>query len=552
MGLMKFRSLSFITFFYVICASFLFGHSALALESYEPPPNSYLSAPIYGITHFNSAQNDTIPYAVKRGIFKTDITKYPRVSGGPINIQTMAAAQKGYMWVSSTNSVKYIDARNGAWKTVAAINIPDTKAISNSQLDRLLAPVYNNEAEVEVLAKEILGPSPHSITFSGIYVVVDKDNTLYVNGGTTVYAFGLKDQSNPNAGIEVKRSINVAKYVKPISIMGLPPMSRLMGLSMTYDGNLIICAQSAILVVDRQFKKEPVVHPLEDGQMLKDSVSVDSENGIYAASSNLQAKGDGLMRRLVWTGSTISTKESDGAWTSPYDGGDWPPSVKGGTGTGSTPTMMGYDKNQDELVIITDGSNRFKLVAFWRKDIPKDWKQLPSTKSRRIAGQIQLSAGQPDSVDWVQSEQSVVVNGWGVFVVNNMIPKGHPDKFVDVLVNGPVTAPPVGMERVEWNPIKHQFKSVWNRGEVVSTSMVPVASAPSNMVFVNGYSKQDGWEVTGLDWNTGKIVHRTILGKSNLGNGAYAILQFGENGDMIFNSVGGPVLIPLSKIKPTN
>lgn len=533
----------------LLCTNTFFVNAALARESYEPPTNPYLAAPVYGITHFNSAQNDTIPYAVKRGTFKVDIEKLPRVPSGPINIQSMAAAQKGFMWFASTNRVSYVDIRNGAWKALATLEIPGTRPVSTDALNRLLAPQYTSEAQVETLAKEILGPAPQAVTFSGLYVVVDKDNTLFVNGGTSVYAFGLKNKNDPTSGIEVKQSFDASKYMKPLSIMGSPPMNRIMAVSMTYDGNIIIGGQNSIMVIDRQFKNKPVIHDLEEGQLLKDSISVDSENGIYIATSNLKNRGDGIMQRLVWTGSALSNKERDGAWSSPYEGGDWPPSVKGGTGTGSTPTIMGYDKNQDELVVITDGNNRYKMVAFWRKEIPKDWKQIPGTKSRRIAGQIQLSAGQPDNVEWVQSEQSVVVNGWGAFVVNNMIPKGHPDKMVEVLANGPVSAPPVGMERVEWDPVNHLFKKVWVRGDVASTSMVPVASAPSGIVFVNGYSKKDGWEVTGLDWNTGKVVHRTIFGQSNLGNGAYAIMQFAENGDMIFNSVGGPVLVPLSKME---
>jgi len=31
-----------------------------------------------------------------------------------------------------------------------------------------------------------------------------------------------------------------------------------------------------------------------------------------------------------------------------------------------------------------------------------------------------------------------------------------------------------------------------------------------------------------------------IFGQDNLGNGAYAIIQFAPNGDLLFNSVGGP------------
>jgi hypothetical protein len=75
--------------------------------------------------------------------------------------------------------------------------------------------------------------------------------------------------------------------------------------------------------------------------------------------------------------------------------------------------------------------------------------------------------------------------------------------------------------------------------------MVPMASAGSGIVFVNGYTETDGWEITGMDWETGATVHRTIFGQSNLGNRAYALIQYLPGGDLIFNSIGGPLRVPL-------
>jgi hypothetical protein len=49
-----------------------------------------------------------------------------------------------------------------------------------------------------------------------------------------------------------------------------------------------------------------------------------------------------------------------------------------------------------------------------------------------------------------------------------------------------------------------------------------------------------------MDWNSGETVHRSIFGQDNLGNGAYAIVQFLQNGDALFNSVGGPTRVKLS------
>jgi hypothetical protein len=223
-----------------------------------------------------------------------------------------------------------------------------------------------------------------------------------------------------------------------------------------------------------------------------------------------------------------------------------------GTGTGSTPTLMGFGDDPDKLVVITDGADRMKLVAFWRDQIPESFKQLPKTLSRRVAGQIEVTCGLKPLPEFIQSEQSVVVNGYGAFVVNNVAKQGQKhdtDKLVDVLTLGPVNPPPSGVQRFDWSASLHEWRSVWSRSDVVSISMVPAVSIPSGLVFVNGYTKRDGWEVTGLDWNNGRTHHRTIFGHDNLGNGAYALIQFLPNSDLLFNSVGGATRVKLAPLR---
>jgi hypothetical protein len=312
----------------------------------------------------------------------------------------------------------------------------------------------------------------------------------------------------------------------------------MVGANLAYDGTLIVLTTGSVHAVDREFRNKPQAILFGKDEYVSNSMSIDEKGDIFIAS-------DTHMHRVVWTGSKLSMDEADGAWSSPYDFGREPPSVKFGRGTGSTPTLMGFGDDPDKLVVITDGADRMKIVAFWREQIPADFQQKPDTKSRRIAGQFQITCGLSPQAEFIQSEQSVVVNGYGAFVVNNIRPQGSKDRLVDVLAGGPVFDPPSGCERVEWDPKTRQWRAVWTRNDVVGTSMVPTMSSVSNIVFVNGYTKQDGWEVTGMDWNTGETVHRTIFGQDNLGNGAYALIQFLANGDMLFNSVGGAARIPL-------
>ena len=82
--------------------------SSLYAESL-PKPNPYLSAPVYGLTHFDPAQTDSIPYAVKSGTYNIDLNKLKNVTGGPVNIITLASTNQNYMWGVSSQGVTYID-----------------------------------------------------------------------------------------------------------------------------------------------------------------------------------------------------------------------------------------------------------------------------------------------------------------------------------------------------------------------------------------------------------------------------------------------------------
>lgn len=100
-----------------------------------------------------------------------------------------------------------------------------------------------------------------------------------------------------------------------------------------------------------------------------------------------------------------------------------------------------------------------------------------------------------------------------------------------------------GAECVRWNTKEKKWESKWTRSDVSSVSMIPAVSIKSEMVFVCGWNDASGWEVTGLDWKSGATRHRSILGKNNRANGAYAIIQYLANGDLLFNSVAGPIRV---------
>ncbi|MFT3926981.1 MAG: hypothetical protein QM778_30830 [Myxococcales bacterium] len=494
-------------------------------------PNTYLAAKTYAITHFDPAQTDAMPYAAPRGNFRVNLKDAPNIVQGPVNLATLATPSPRYMWAVSSQGATYVDVSGKRFEPLGQISATGVKIITPEQHERALGTPFTSLEQVKKSVTEIYGLEWTRIA-NGAYSVVDRDNTLYYNTYEgDVYAIGLVDARRPEAGVKVLRKLDMRAH--------LTKSERLAGLSMTRDGNLLLLGSNSIAVIDRKFEKKPQQIRLPADETITNSMAVDEKDGIYVAS-------DKRMYKFVWTKRGLSNSEQHGAWSAPYDTGRQPPTVKFGAGTGSTPTLMGFGDDPDKLVVITDGADRMKLVAFWRDQIPADAQTMPG-QSPRVAGKIQVTCGLSPMPEFIQSEQSVVVNGYGAFVVNNIGSQGSTDKLVDVLALGPVDPPPHGVERFEWDPATNVFRRAWARADVSSVSMVPSMSQPSNIVFTNGYDAKEGWLITGLDWNSGETVHSTIFGKDNRGNGAYALIQFMPDGDLLFNSVGGQTRVDLEK-----
>jgi hypothetical protein len=193
-------------------------------------------------------------------------------------------------------------------------------------------------------------------------------------------------------------------------------------MNMTFDGWLIVPTEHGYLVaISRDFAQHHVIRlrhsegaeekatkPTGYG-WVRNGVAVDDEGGLYIASQE-------HMHKVVWDGEKLSNDPADGAWTARYLN-EW------GHGSGATPSLMGFG-DEDRFVVITDGQTLMNVVLFWRDAIPDDWTALPGAPDRRIAGMQPADMGDPE-LEAIQSEQSVVVAGYGALVVNN-VPRNAP------------------------------------------------------------------------------------------------------------------------------
>ncbi len=411
-----------------------------------------MAAPKYAITHFDSAQTDNFPNEVPRDIKNVTsilplVPALPQVAGGPINIMTLASTSPDYMWGVSLTDVSYIRVSNNNFTPVFRLPLPGAPNVVTSLLASVLNQPFASIAAIQTAVTALgLGGGSGFGLFGGVYSVVDNNNDLYVNYLGIICAINLKS-SILFPGIEVKRSIQTSAI--------LPSGESVAGLSLTFDGYLILVGGRSLTILNRNltapFSAQYIFDPTET---ISNSVAVDENGGIYVVS-------DKKMYKLVWTGTTLSSNPADGAWESVYPTGDTFPTIFG-SGSGATPTLMGFGTDTDKLVVITDGLKRMSLIAFWRDAIPTGF-------TNRIAGQIQVTCGLPLSTEYIQTDQSVAVSGYGAFVVNNVSLTDDQltgEVLVDAIARGPILDAPFGVERFEWNPVTHSWSSIWSRADV--------------------------------------------------------------------------------------
>ena len=533
-----------LTMVFSVCAIALFGfiQNAEAQETNVNGPvvNPYLASPLYAIVHFDSSQSDSTPYGPPNGIFTVDLTKRPIVYSGPVNVATLASTNKNYMWGVGTDRVSYINKADNKWTAVAKYEaLADASkgafpAIPDENLSTFgkSSAVGMNTSSMDSLLKNLFGENYPDRLWNGIYSLVDKDNVLYTNYNGSIYAFALNDSNELSKGITKRYALE--DPVTAIQGNNHQANTKVAGLSMTYDGHIVITFSNGVAVIDRDFNTSSAsFYKFGDDEFVTNSIAIDENSSIYVASNT-------IMRKLVWNGTTLSDNGAYGAWSCPYNHSIQPPIVKNGNGTGSTPTLMGFGNDPDKLVVITDGAKQMNLVAFWRDNVPQG--------AKRIAGQIPVTCGFSPLPEWIQSESSVVVYGYGACVENNIPENISPDLLGQNLILqfallGPAYPGPYGVERFQWNTSTHQWSSVWARSDVENNA-VPIHSQLGNMALVPGYRLPYGWEVLGLDWDTGKTVHHTIFGDKNFGNAAFpGPLEYLTNGDLVFDSVVGPIRI---------
>jgi hypothetical protein len=369
------------------------------------------------------------------------------------------------------------------------------------------------------------------ISSDGVYAVTTADGRiLFSEGRNRLVAYG----NAPPGGMEAPVA-RLGAFEIPADQLS-DPAERLYGLMLTYDNHVaFVTTHGLVGVVGADLNPASARFLRLSGEGVSNSIAVDETGGVYVVT-------DHAMHRVQWTGERLSLDPADGAWTAAYDTGGSQSDIRLGGGSGSTPTLMGGPGDPDQLVVITDGAQRMNLVAFWRSAIPEDWAGLPG-QDRRVAGVFPVTFGDP-SRDSIQSEQSVLVSGYGAFVVNNTLESTPaPTPTANVFLSGLPGVAPHGAERFEWDPEANAWRSVWARTDVSFPNTIPFMSAPSRMVYGVGARPDGDWTLLGLDWDTGATRIDFGLGRSIRWNTTYMPTTIFPDGAIVFGSAFGVVRI---------
>ncbi len=357
------------------------------------------------------------------------------------------------------------------------------------------------------------------------YKMIDSDGFLY----TIMGAGTLLKYTDDNQFDAPLRLVAQADLRDSLPEEVAKDVSRIIGIGMTYDGNIAAVAPGVIAVLDRDFK---LIYFLAiPGEAVDNSIAVD-ETGVYVVTSK-------RMLKAAWDGKKLSIDEKDGGWSAGYNNMDPKVAIEKGAisrGSGTTPALMGFGDDEDKLVIIADANERgTNLVAYWRNDIPADFKQKPGTLSRRIADQIRIN------ISFLTIEPSANVLGYDVAVVNTSYPdpvKANP--FGNAMLSGLTRKPPLGIEKFRWLPDENRFERAWTNYQIDNTDIgVPVISIPSRMIYT--VHRDAGTPVlVGIDWDTGIIKATWRMPTNSAVWGSYGnIISFADDGDILAGGLFG-------------
>ncbi len=422
---------------------------------------------------------------------------------GPVAGETVSAAHLDLSGppITLATSPPYADGGHAIWGAVLGL----TGAVVKIDAETFtLIDSY-------VPADEEVSPPVIPLGVSGAYSVTDPDGNFLLGRAGFVEIFGDATPGDRGSPIALVKRV----FLPPTAFCRSSDL--LVGGVMLPDRHLALVTAQAVLSVipaDAALMDagNVVSLPSENGadcansaipdtdlETVSNSIAADEHGGIYVVT-------DAAVIKYQWDGTGLSK-----VWRTEYES-DPPFSVlRLGPGSGSTPSLMGTEIDQDRFVVITDGQELMHLVLMWRDEIPAGWQPIAPGKDPRIACEVPVRFGNPLATRSL-SEQSVLVRGYGAVVVNNLLAAEPAPAIVPALTTAIAALfgsndryAPRGAERIDWDPVTHTCGTTWVNDAVSLPNGIPTMSAATGLMYAIG-QRGGVWGLETLDFDSGTSV----------------------------------------------
>ena len=368
-----------------------------------------------------------------------------------------------------------------------------------------------------------------AITSFGWNMILGRGHAWYTydprrDGSTLLYRLGDAMADDYSSALEITERLDFAD-------IGVP--GRVQHYAMLYDGNLAFNAQPAAgsskgifgVLSPKLELLDTVQFEVASGEITyHNAFPVAEDNSCYVATTT-------RLIRFDWDGQRVR-KTWDAAYDFVADG----PRGSFAEGSGTTPTLMGWGEGNDQLIVLADGHRRNNLVAFWRK-LPADWTPRPG-RDLRLADVIALPAAVAGSNTFQSIENSPTVHGYEVAVA----------QFNGFL--GYACDNQKGVQKLRWNPTTRRLELDWVNRDINMNGILTYSGA-TNLVYSSGKEPDCNYYLYGLDWTTGQLALRELLGPEgtfrddpyyDAGNG----LVIDETGRLYF--AGGASIVAVDRL----
>lgn len=413
-------------------------------------------------------------------------------------------------------SSPYPDGSRVAWSTTLEhVFKVDVSASPIRYLDKV-ARQFNSQSEL-----------------SSAYSLVDRDGVFFTLHGAAIDAYTDSVAGDPQSPIELK-----SRYEIPRRFCEERDQC-VVGINLTYDGRIVFVTRSGLVgCLARELDDAEYLQLDMANETITNSIAVDETGGIFVVSS-------AQTYRVNWV--PDADQRLMLAWSCPYSTAHVRARGRLGTGSGTTPTLVGSG-DDDKFVAICDGQRLMHMVLFWRAEIPEDWEGLAG-KDRRIAAEVPVTFGKADA-KFSTTEQSITAHGSELVTVSNLYgPIGPVVKRIyrrlgvhvhhaTIHQSNRASIAPYGVEKFTWNPETRELVSTWANPTASCPNGIPSMSAATGLLYFMG-QRDSQWTLEALDWKTGEPVFHQLLSRQSQNNSFYAGAEIGPSGMVLSGTYGG-------------